>query len=56
MERTKKDNNYNAEYLFEKYKFTIENKFADNGRKIKDILIELVTYDLSKELDKSINI
>jgi hypothetical protein len=37
-----------AEYYIEKYKFVVENKFDEKGRKIDDILINLAVKDLTK--------
>lgn len=36
------------EYTIEKYKFIVENKFAEKGRKIDDILIDLAIKDIKK--------
>ena len=41
-------NENTAEYSIENYKFVVESRFEENGRKIDDILIELAVNDLTK--------
>jgi len=36
-----------SEYIFKKYTFVIESKYIEKGRKINDILIDLVVNDLT---------
>jgi len=43
-----KTNINTAEYSIDKYKFVVDSKFDEKGRKIDDILIELAVKDLTK--------
>jgi hypothetical protein len=47
MEKPNTDEN-TAEYSIENYRFVVESRFEENGRKIDDILIELAVNDLTK--------
>ena len=51
MKKSQKDEfseDNEAEYIIENYKFVVESRFEENGRKIDDILIELAVNDLTK--------